>query len=444
MSEEIKNFFVSLNEKLQNNCFVSGTYIFEGDEMFNFLCDKNPTPRIGQGRLLNMKPKTHNLHIFNTLFKAHKLNNHENVYLVKNNQDYKNQFKSYKQYEIDLQQNALQYPCNSSLCNTKKGSGYIDNDYYNINTDIDEVIPEVMDDEGTQESFDEHLKKHNSSMNETEVYCKLNKETKKCCLFYRFHVNIINIVYTYTFVKLEISPTIQIQDAFEHAVHAAKHYFSRNGTNRSNTWTIRREDIAVYSTINNNNNIISYIHSFKPSQIKKCIFSKVQCPNDNTSFKPRLSKNSDLFKDVRLPYTKTTNNVLPLYSSFDDDNTLFGSNDESLIRYNAYVRTRNEMFIPLTFYKDILFTKSQLGGKMMKTNKTFLYNNRYYSVYQDKVSKVRFILLNKKYTVCKTLKQQTYRKLPEKYKYNNKYYYVYEIVKSRRKFIFVNDKRKYI
>jgi pentose-5-phosphate-3-epimerase len=33
----IKTFFEDLNEQLGVNCFVSGTYVFEGDDVFKFL-----------------------------------------------------------------------------------------------------------------------------------------------------------------------------------------------------------------------------------------------------------------------------------------------------------------------------------------------------------------------------------------------------------------------
>tara|TARA_Y100000389_G_C17451232_1_gene514948 strand:+ start:984 stop:2438 length:1455 start_codon:yes stop_codon:yes gene_type:complete len=475
----IQKFIIALNENLTNNCFISGTYIFEGDNLFRYLCDNTASPRIGQGRLFGMKPKSHNLHILNKLFIAHKLNAKENVKLVKHGDDYidknKKTYKSYKQYEINLDNCKIQYPCNSKVC--QGGTPNIEN-YYQKDTDIYEDIDtytdfeeqrstENMNDEDKQriETLDQ-LKTKLINTEEQKIYCELNKEIKKCCLFYRFHVQIENEVKTYTFLKLEISPTINVRDAFDHAVHAAKHYFTKNGSTRKNTWSIRREDYAVYSIINDGNEI--YIDSFKPSKIKKCEYSTNECgkdPNKTLRFKPKLSKSPDRntiyeindklnipIGEIRLPYLENYKRqdsdlytTLPLYSHFDQDNKIFGLYDSFKI-YNDNVRTRNEMFIPLGFYEDLLQPSINGGAAnlLTKTNKYFLYNDYNYTVYKNITSKQEFIKLNKIYTLCASLKKQTYRKLPQKITFNEQKHIVYETIKNNRRFILIDNRRKYI
>ena len=283
----------------------------------------------------------------------------------------------------------------------------------------------------------------------------------KCCLFYRFHVSIGDQKHTYTFLKLETSPTINIRDAFDHAIHAAKHYFTKNGSTRKNTWSIRREDYAVYRILINNGKEELYLDSFKPSSIKKCIESKSKCskddPNNVLRFKPRLSKNKSMvytvgnssinINDIRLPYRceykKDQYTTLPLYSHYTEDCKLF-EKFESFEVYNQNVRTRNEMFIPLGFYKDLLVQHGGVGNRLTKTNKLFLYNDRNYIVYRNKTSKQEYINFHKKYTLCTSLKQQTYRKLKQKYTFDGQKYAMYETIKDNRRFIVVNNRRKYL
>jgi hypothetical protein len=497
----IKNFLINLNKKLGDNCFVSGTYIFEGDNLFRYLCDSNiAVARLGQGNILNCNPVSHNLHIFNKLFKAHKLNDNENVVLVKT-ENYNN-FQSYKQYEIDLDECALQYPCNSDICNKQKGAGNTGVNNHENTINIDDNTINLEEDETSHMTFDNSQGNMIDNLNaitteitnaitnkitheniikfEDEIYCKLNEENKKSCLFYRFHVSIAGVVYTYTFLKLETSPTINIRDAFDHAVHAAKHYFTINGTKRKNTWSIRREDYAVYSILNKDN-MEHYVDSFKPSKIKKCIESKIECKKDSDGitlrFKPKESLNKEgLFfgfrnlkeyvvgnlnisiKDIRLPYrtnykSNETYTTLPLYRHYEEDHKLFGKCDSFEI-YNNNVRTRNEMFIPLKFYEDLLLPtnviKNPLFGQdggyklFMKTNKLYLYNGRNYTVYKNKASKQEYIKLHKTYTLCTSLKKQTYRKLQQKHTYNGQKHIVYETIKDNRKFIMINNRRKYL
>jgi len=460
---KVRNFFISLNSKLGDNCFISGTYVFEGDDVFKILCDSGADTRIGQGRILNGKPKSHNLHIFNKLFQAHKLNDNPNIKLIKvDGNDYKvtddKIFKSYKQYEIDLEGCALQYPCDTTACKQKGGeleddTNIDDND---INSDIDledqdkESFLTTEDNERFNylNNLKDNLNTNSPPLDQNEVYCRLNKEIKKCCLFYRFHVKIKeDDVRTYTFVKLETSPTIKLRDAFDHAVHAAIHYFTKNGSLRKNTWSIRREDIAVYKVLDENGNE-KYIDSFKPSKIKKCSESKIKCnSNSNNSilrFKPKMSKNDTKYQNIRLPYRDNYNNTLPLYNHYNEDNNLF-TEFPSFETYNENVRTRNEMFVPLGFYQEFL-NISQSGGssKLSKTSKQFFYNNRHFTVYKDKTNKQEYIKLNKTYTLCKSLKKQTYRKLLEKHLFNGQKYVLYETLKDNRRFIMINERRRYI
>lgn len=511
---EVKNFLIKLNEKLKDNCFISGSYVFEGDEVFKLLCDNNAFARIGQGRYLNGKPKSHNLHIFNKLFQAHKLNDNQNIILVKvHNSDYKG-FKSYKQYEIDLENCALQYPCDTHLCQPKeenkienkienkveRGEPVIDINIDDQNIDLDTDMEDQEKETGALTDKDNSrinnlnnltnsLKDNSASKNEDEVYCELNKENKKCCLFYRFHVQIpstthtstthTSTTHTYTFVKLETSPTIKLRDAFDHALHAAKHYFTKNGSVRKNTWSIRREDIAVYKVLDINGKE-TYIDSFKPSKIKKCSESTKECnTNTNTNkeilrFKPKLNTtilnkvslkpvrsysidNQNITIDkIRLPYRVdymiTLKNsqhqsynitTLPLYSHYKEDEELFGG-FPSFETYNNFVRTRNEMFVPLGFYQNCLKTSGGSSNQFIKTNKHFFYNNRQYIVYKDKTTKQEYIKLNKTYTLCKSLKKQTCRKLQLKHLFNGQKYVVYETLKDNRRFIMINDRRRYI
>lgn len=164
-------------------------------------------------------------------------------------------------------------------------------------------------------------------------------------------------------------------------------------------------------------------------------------------------------KDIRLPYIKNytstneTYTTLPLYRHYEEDHKLFGKCDSFEI-YNNNVRTRNEMFIPLKFYEDLLLPtnviKNPLFGQdggyklFMKTNKLYLYNGRNYTVHKNKASKQEYIKLHKTYTLCTSLKKQTYRKLQQKHTYNGQKHIVYETIKDNRKFIMINNRRKYL
>ena len=54
------------------------------------------------------------------------------------------------------------------------------------------------------------------------------------------------------------------------------------------------------------------------------------------------------------------------------------------------------------------------------------------------------IKLHKTYTLCTSLKKQTYRKLQQKHTYNGQKHIVYETIKDNRKFIMINNRRKYL
>lgn len=462
----IKTFFEKLNEKLGVNCFVSGTYVFEGEEVFKFLSEVegNNNPRFGQGKLLNGKARSHNLHIDQVLFKNNKLNNCDNVFLTNMDEPY-----SYKQYEINLTEECeISYPCDENICSKKTTILHtIQNEQLNEekqlskkNNDEEQYLArETHINDEQIKHFDEHFPE---GINYDD-YCSLNYESKKCVLFYKFYVHLVdNTVQTYTFVKLEISPTISIRDAVDHAIHAFGHYFTKDGANRKNTWSIRREDMAVYY-----NTVTKGSRIFKPSEIKKCVLSEKICTNEECHFKVKnklLKRTANKIKQLLttgstetklhetnlgnslLPYNKTcvgNNTIIPLYNFEDEDTTMF-KNNEALRIYNTYVRTRNEMFVPESFYTEFLKNThgGRLNNKYVKTTKRFPYNNREYVVY--KFNTQEFIRLNKTYTLCKTLKRQTYKKTAKYKRYKNNTYSLYVRLDDKRTFIIVSNRRVYV
>lgn len=233
-NENVNSFFIKLNTQLKtsNLCFVSGSYVFEGTDVFKYLIESKHKKgvRIGQ-KVFGKKfisPASHNLHINGNLFRDHKADLSNSV-LVEKNTIAKNPNKEYYskllkdhigfQYEIDLGKNSIPYPCDND-CNT------FETEYLMKNTnDIQSFV----------------------NYNNTKLKCSYNKEVKKCILFYVFAVNAQETTKYYTFVKLETMPTINPVDSAKHLKHAYDHYFTEHGANRKNLYPQRREDLLQYN-----------------------------------------------------------------------------------------------------------------------------------------------------------------------------------------------------
>ena len=430
----IAEFFTKLNNKLKEHCFVSGTYIFEGDHMFKFLepCSKI---RFGQQQ---MTPQSHNLHIKDTLFQEHKLNHNDSSIDEQN---------TTKQFEVDLGDYKIAYPCNKEYCNelqlestkekrTVGGSSNLKSENENELYMYDNFIQEFPAFKNFYNTDKPDEYRNNLLLMLKQKYCSLNREEKKSVLFYKFTVltkfsTDETIQTTYTFVKLETKPTTNLRDAIDHGIHAFKHYFTKTGANRSNTWSIRREDMLSMNPKKENekdNKLI--LGTYKPSEVEKCTKvtknkAKNECTMENHAnfFKTKKTKKINYipFDDI---YPNAT--VGPAYSYKEEDAKLYKGNDPNKISdnlialnfYNDYVRTRNEMFVPFGFYQDILNKCLIKGGsttnkkmKHTKTDKKFPYNNHEYTVYRYKSTRKEFIILKREHVLCRTLKRQKNKKI---------------------------------
>ena len=428
---KVKEFFLQLNSKLKStgSCFVSGTYIFEGRNVFDFLksfCNKS---RTGQPYIA---PKSHNLHIDNSLFQTHKLNNFDTR--IKNEQ--------IVQYEVNLTDDyAIGYPCDDTECskNALKIGENIEN------------MPKTTEDEDKNFTnvFPEFEEFNSKDYIEQQAlidkfYCTLNYEKKKCVLFYTFTVVVNNSnAHVYTFVKLEMSPTTNVRDAINHGVHAFAHYFTKDGGKRKNTWPVRREDMLVLKVREEFGAPTepTYVGTYKPSEIQRC--SPNECKyliDDNKAFESRKTftfktiKGKYMFGLFRksseakyyIPFSgaallikdskdlKSINKLLvePVYTFETEDKELYITDTVALEFYNKYVRTRNEMFVPEWFYRDLLPpTTRHAGGRKAsvgsyrKTEKRFPYNRREYVVYRDRSTRREYVRVKGAYVPCNTLKR---------------------------------------
>ena len=363
--ENVNLFFIELNKKLKedNLCFVSGSYVFEGTKVFDYLIQSKHKKglRIGQ-KVLGKKfisPASHNLHIDSKLFDAHKAYLSKSV-LVQKNTIAENPERDSKvlrdhivlkdhigyQYEIDLEKNSIPYPCDDE-CNTFETEYLKDK-----NEDINKYV----------------------KYNKTKLKCSYNKEVKKCVLFYVFAVNvpILTVPLYYTFVKLETMPTINPVDSAKHLTHAYNHYFTEHGAKRKNLYPQRREDLLEHNNklyklsevIRNGDNVFNLKKHTSPNEMKAYI------------------------------HHATDNIVMNKYESFD--------------LYNKHVRTRNELFLPKEIFEQFLPKylpdKSKNGGsksKYVKTDERYRYNNYEYVIYRS--NKKRYIRIKSKYTDIKSL-----------------------------------------
>lgn len=429
---KVKNFFVQLNNKLKSteSCFVSGTYIFEGRNVFDFLkqfCNKS---RVGQPYIA---PKSHNLHIDNKLFQTHKLNNSDTS--IKE--------KEIIQYEVNLTDDyAIEYPCDDTECSKNT---------LTIGENIDRTLDTTEDENFTNvfPEFEEFNSKTDSEQKALidKFYCTLNYEKKKCVLFYTFTVvgsnGVERFEKAYTFVKLEMSPTTNVRDAINHGVHAFAHYFTKDGANRKNTWSVRREDMLVLKVRENKFGAPpepTYVGTYKPSEIERCspseckyliddkeafesrkpftfkttkgkyMFGLLHKPNENKYYIP-FNGPALLIKDSKHLQSINRMFVEPVYTFEKEDRKLYSTDTTELEFYNKYVRTRNEMFVPKWFYRD-LFLSSYGGsgrkasvGSYRKTEKRFPYNRREYVVYRDRSTRREYVRLKGAYVPCNTLKR---------------------------------------
>jgi hypothetical protein len=374
--ENVNLFFIELNKKLKEKdlCFVSGSYVFEGTKVFDYLIQSKHKKgvRIGQ-KVFGKKfisPASHNLHINSELFEAHKACSSNSVLvqkntIAKNPEIYSKVLKDHigYQYEIDLEKNSIPYPCDDE-CNTFETEYLQDK-----NEDINQYV----------------------KYNKTKLKCSYNKEVKKCVLFYVFAVNVPelsgnNIKY-YTFVKLETMPTINPVDSAKHLTHAYNHYFTEHGAKRKNLYPQRREDLLEH-----NNKLYKLSEVFRNENSEFNLIKQKQ----NTS---PMKMKAYIYKDKDLCMYKKID--LCMYKKID----LCMENDDSFNFYNKYVRTRNELFLPEEIFEEFLPEyKSKNGGsksKYVKTDERYRYNNYEYVIYKS--NKKRYIRIKSKYTDIKSL-----------------------------------------
>ena len=420
---KVKGFFLQLNErfKSKDSCFVSGTYIFEGRNVFDFLkqfCNKS---RVGQPYIA---PKSHNLHIDNKLFQTHKLNNSDTS--IKD--------EHIVQYEVNLTDDyAIEYPCDDTECSKNT---------LQIGENIDRM-PTTSEDENFTNVFPEFKafnSKHDSEQQALidKFYCTLNYEKKKCVLFYTFTVVGNGYEKAYTFVKLEMSPTTNTRDAINHGVHAFAHYFTQDGAKRKNTWSVRREDMLVLKVRENRFGAPTeptYVGTYKPSEIERCppkeckdliadkadfelrkpfsfkttkgrLMNLFRKPNENKYYIP-FNGFALLIKESKNSVNKLL--VEPVYAFETEDKELYSTDTTTLEFYNRYVRTRNEMFVPKWFYQDLLPSygggRKASVGSYRKTEKRFPYNHREYVVYRDRITRREYVRVKGAYVPCNTLKR---------------------------------------
>ena len=356
--ENVNLFFIELNKKLkeENLCFVSGSYVFEGTKVFDYLIQSKHKKgvRIGQ-KVFGKKfisPASHNLHIDSKLFDAHKAYSSNSVLVQKSIMSEIPKSDDSKvledhigyQYEIDLEKNSIPYPCDDE-CNTFE--------------------TEYLKDK--KEDINNYVK-----YNKTKLKCSYNKEVKKCVLFYVFAVNvpISTVPLYYTFVKLETMPTINPVDSAKHLTHAYNHYFTEHGAKRKNLYPQRREDLLEHNN--------------------------------------KLYKLSEVIRKENNRFNLIKQNTSPMEAYIYKNRDSSMKNNDSFNFYNEYVRTRNELFLPKEIFEKFLPEyKSKNGGsksKYVKTDERYLYNNYEYVIYKS--NKKRYIRIKSKYTDIKSLKNK--------------------------------------
>lgn len=459
--EFLIEFFKKLNNKLKggNMCFVSGTYIFEGDDMFKRLQNISTEKRVGQ---TVTNPKSHNLHISNILFERHRLKLDENKYYNielgtrspssesqsinnGNNIDIENYDKMLGiQYEIDLKTNTIDFPCDTDECNSNTIRPCKLSESGTSGTTVSGGTNTI-----TVENLDNHIKNCLKECKVDNTYecdskmqaqiikslkCKMNREAKKCVLYYLFKVNydkkeemvggnwFLNffkntdrtqlqqkkVVYEpngpeltqyYTFVKLEKSPTINLKDLAHHTKDAFYHYFGSNGIKRNNLYNQRREDMLEIKATDTTDTIF-----VKPSKIESVVenIAKISAKKDPYEFDD-ISTTAD-----KIPYIHMgTDNAFYRETDTELNNPLTACADAATL-YNHIARTRNEVFVPLKLYNHIMATNggntgTGQGGNLsnyIKTTEKYRYNNYDYRVYNKNNKlyiriKYEYILLSK-------------------------------------------------
>lgn len=160
---------------------------------------------------------------------------------------------------------------------------------------------------------------------------------KKVILFYRFRTSENK---TYTFVKLESSSTILMQNRVVHGIHAFQHYFAGK-IKDAQGYPVRREDILTVTPAQAADHVVA------------CDEPSRRCANQRT-------KNFKLKKNVVAKHM----NLVPLgsgssgcclkltramlYPNEAQDKRFYSSvvgDARALARYNRTLRTRNEFFV---------------------------------------------------------------------------------------------------
>lgn len=172
----------------------------------------------------------------------------------------------------------------------------------------------------------------NSCIENIKYPCKNVKSIKNVVLYYKFSI-LINkkTIKHYTFVKLESHGTSNLKSAILHGSDAFIHYKTNNIKNQR--LPSRREDIIELKVKNN-------IIKVKPFMIEKFEKGRLYIKEEYM--------NDEMPKFITYDY---------LYPSMDKDLELFNNSSEkrALSIYNNFVRSRNEMFIPKSFYKELLY-----------------------------------------------------------------------------------------
>lgn len=360
LKSEIQSFFEKLNYDLKrnNNCFIAGTYIFEGDDVFNLCC-----PCAVQRSKFQDKFVSHEFFMYDEKFQRQKLTNNKS-FIEEGESD-----KFNIQYEIHLPK-GIKYPCDSEPCDSYK---------------------------------------------ETE-HCKKNLEHKRSILFYKFKVKdkVSEYSKTYTFVKLERYITYKLfkLDVALHVFVMVLHYMTNYIKN--NSYPHRREDMIYHSsevgkkiklqpkhvvhcedkeTVKNHNDDILTVNKDEminalneqltksSKEDKGGLMSKEDIQDiltkihnnplyEESSNAEKSSKASEFPKDynykekcftINKPNTdKITVDPTTIYTEYDKDCEMLKMYDlEAFHHYNKHVRLRNELFLPTKYYQKFLPQKSK-------------------------------------------------------------------------------------
>lgn len=274
-------------------CFLSGSFVFDTDSMFNILKSYGTNARnagnvkmnkrLGQGKLMRQHARTHNFHMYDTIFQKQRLGyitkgNTPNVKIVRI-------VKSSPQYELAFDRPFIKCPCGSA-CDAPK----------------------------------------------------------RVILFYRFETSENR---AYTFVKLESWSTITWNQMLPHAKNAFWHYYgSEIKANRG--FPERRENIvrvapasSDFVACSHDTSCNTKLLNYKPIKVKSI--------RNNGTVRMKGTNCCIKIKRSMLYPNELHDKAFYVFRSL--------SETQALLDYNKTLRTRNEFFVTAELLNDVVTNK---------------------------------------------------------------------------------------